>query len=203
MGLHVHSLSRLPLGLEKEYYLYILDYGWDEPFSAALVANFRKMAELAAMNKAIVLAGTDARLFAEDFLSVHFNNEQLSWSNVNGENGEEVLPAIMISSIHPQKFRSNFPDYKLPKVGKGIADEKMILIPLRGVCKDASEVIVLIEKIFRDIAAKKPLQNFSIAKKINANEGGAFWDAIILKPSIYGIGIDVKESLKFWKSIKS
>jgi hypothetical protein len=26
MGLYVHSLSRLPLGMERDYYLYVLDY---------------------------------------------------------------------------------------------------------------------------------------------------------------------------------
>lgn len=36
MGLYVHSLSRLPLGVERNYYLYVLDYGWDEPLGASL-----------------------------------------------------------------------------------------------------------------------------------------------------------------------
>jgi hypothetical protein len=31
MGLYIHSLSRLPSGLERDYYVYVLDYGWEEP----------------------------------------------------------------------------------------------------------------------------------------------------------------------------
>lgn len=200
MGLYVHSLSRLPLGLERDYYLYVLDYGWDEPLGQALHANFRRMADLAAKNKAVVVAGTDSRAFADEVLSVHVDDPQFSWSNVNGENGEEVLPALMISTIHPQKFREETPGYRLPPVGKGVADDKLILIPLCGVCKDSTEVVALIERIFRDIAAQKPLENFAIAKEIKAGKGTAYSDAFILKPALWGMGVDLKELAKTWKT---
>jgi hypothetical protein len=200
MGLYVHSLSRLPLGLEREYYLYVLDYGWDDPLGQAINANFRRIAELAAKNQAVVIAGTDPRAFADEVLSVHFDNPQFSWSNVNGEDGEEVLPALMISTIHPQKFRSETLDYQLPRVGKGIADEKLILIPLKSACKDSTEVFALIERIFRDIAAKKPLEGFAIAKEIKAGRGNAFSDAFILKPALWGVGVDLKELANKWKA---
>lgn len=200
MGLYVHSLSRLPLGLERDYYLYVLDYGWNEPLGDALHANFRKMADLAAKSKAIVVAGTDSRAFADELLSVHVDNPQFSWSRVNGENGDDVLPALMISTIHPQKFRSEVPGYQLPKVKKGVADDKLILIPLRDWCKDSTDVIFLIERIFRDIAAHKPLADFAIAKEISAGVGGAYSDALILKPAIWGMGVDLKEFAKTWNS---
>lgn len=200
MGLYVHSLSRLPLGLEREYYLYVLDYGWDEPLGQAINANFRRIADLAAKNQAVVIAGTDARAFADEVLCVHFDNPQFSWSNVNGEDGEDVLPALMISTIHPQKFRSETPDYRLPKVGKGVADEKLILIPLKSVCKDSTEVLTLIERIFRDIAEKKPLEGFAIAKEIKAGKGKAYSDAFILKPALWGVGVDLKELASKWKT---
>lgn len=200
MGLYVHSLSRLPLGLERDYYLYVLDYGWDEPLGQALHANFRRMADLAAKSKAIVVAGTDSRTFADEILSVHFDNPQFSWSNVNGENGDEVLPALMISTIHPLRFRDEFPSYCLPEVGKGVADDKLILIPLRGVCKDSTDVVALIERIFRDIAAQKPLENFAIAKEIKAGIDRAYSDAFILKPALWGMGVDLKELARTWKA---
>ncbi len=200
MGLYVHSLSRLPLGLEREYYLYVLDYGWDEPLGQAINANFRRIAELAAKNQTVVIAGTNPRAFADEVLSVHFDNPQFSWSNVNGEDGEEVLPALMISTIHPQKFRTETLDYQLPRVGQGVADEKLILIPLKSACKDSTEVFALIERIFRDIAAKKPLEGFAIAKEIKAGRGNAFSDAIILKPALWGVGVDLKELASKWKA---
>lgn len=61
MGLYVHSLDRLPDGLARDYYIYVLDYGWDEPLGAALHQNFRRMADLAAQRKTVVVASTDSR----------------------------------------------------------------------------------------------------------------------------------------------
>ena len=199
MGLYVHALSRLPLGLERDYYVYVLDYGWDEPLGEALHANFRRMADLAAKNKAVVIAGTDSRAFAEEVLSVHVDDPDFSWTKINGEHGEEVLPALMISTIHPQRFRDEVPGHRFAKKGIGSANEKLILIPLRGLCKDATEVVGLIEKIFRDISAKKPLTDFAVAKQIKAGSGSAFSDALILKPALWGIGIDLKELVKNWR----
>jgi hypothetical protein len=199
MGLYIHSLSRLPLGLERNYYLYILDYGWQEPLGEALHANFRHMADLAAKNKAVVLAGTDSRAFADEILSVHFDNPQFSWSNINGESGEDVLPALMISTIHPQQFRNENPGYQPRMSSKGMADEKLILIPLRGICSNSTEVMALIDRIFRDIAANKPLSDFAIAKEIKAGDGHAISDAFILKPSLWGMGVDLKELARMFK----
>ncbi len=31
MGLRIHSLGQLPATVEREYYVYLLDYGWHEP----------------------------------------------------------------------------------------------------------------------------------------------------------------------------
>jgi len=188
MELYVHSLSRLPLGVERNYYLYVLDYGWDEPLGASLHANFRRMADLAAKNKAVVIAGTDSRAFADEILSVHVDDPQFSWGQINGENGEEVLPALMISTIHPQRFKMEVPGYRFPKTQTGVADDKLILIPLRGVCKNATEVVSLIERIFRDIAAKKPLTDFAVAKEIKAGNGNAYADAVILQACLVGTG---------------
>jgi hypothetical protein len=182
MGLYVHSLSRLPLGLERDYYLYVLDYGWHEPLGDALHENVRKMADLAARNKAVVIAGTDSRTFADEISSAHFENEQFSWSRINGQSGDAILPALMISTIHPQQFREVVPRYRPTMTLKGLADDKIILIPLRAICKDTSEVLSLIERVFRDIAEKRPLTGFAIAKEINAGTRGAISDALILKP---------------------
>ncbi len=199
MGLYVHSLSRLPLGMERDYYLYVLDYGWHEPLGDALHANFRRMSDLAAKNKAVVIAGTDSREFADEISSVHFDSEQFSWSRINGENGDDILPALMISTIHPQKFREHTPQYRPKITPNGLADDKMILIPLRATCKDTTDVMSLIERIFRDIADKKPLAGFAIAKEINADTRGAISDAIILKPTLWGVGLDLKE---VWHALK-
>lgn len=193
MGLYIHSLSRLPIGVESDYYLYLLDYGWHEPLGEALHANFRRMADLAAKNKAVVLAGTDSRAFADEMLAVHFDDPQFSWSNINGESGEEILPALMISTLHPQRFREQNPRYHPRISSQGMADDKLILIPLREACENTTEVVALIERIFRDVAAQKPLSDFAVAKEIKAGNGRAISDALILKPSLWGVGVDLKE----------
>jgi hypothetical protein len=200
MGLYVHSLSRLPLGLDRDYYLYVLDYGWEEPLGQALHANFRKISELAAQTSSVVIAGTESRAFAAEVLSLHVDEEQFSWNQINGESGEEILPALMITAKHPQSFKGEVPNFRFPKVTKGVADENLILIPLKGICKDSTEVVALIEKIFRDIAAKKPLRDFAIAKEITAGNGRAISDALILKPTIWGMGVDLRDLVKRVKS---
>jgi hypothetical protein len=199
MGLYIHSLSRLPMGVERDYYLYVLDYGWHEPLGDALHANFRLMADLAAKNKAVVLAGTDSRAFADEMLAVHFDDPQFSWSNINGESGEEILPALMISTIHPQRFRDENRGYRPRLSSRGMADEKLIIIPLRDACKNTTDVVSLIERIFRDVAAKKPLTDFAVAKEIKGGNGGAISDALILKPSLWGVGVDLRELARAFK----
>src|SRR5436305_1375548 len=83
-------------------------------------------------------------------------------NSVNGEDGDSVLPALMISTIHPGKFKETTSGYRFADIAPGIADDKLVLIPLRGVCKDSTEVISLIERVFKDIAAKRPLTQFQI-----------------------------------------
>src|SRR5262249_18715386 len=147
MGLYVHSLSRLPADLERDYYLYVLDYGWDEPLGAALQANFRLMSDLAAKNQAVVIAGTDSREFSKEVFTIHFDDLEFSWNSINGISREEILPSILISTVHPERFRLD-PLRNIPRKQRvGIADDKLILIPLRGVCQNASDVIALIERL--------------------------------------------------------
>jgi hypothetical protein len=199
MGLYIHSLSRLPLGVDADYYLYVLDYGWDEPLGDALRTNFQHIADLAGRHKAVIIAGTNPRAFSDEMISVHFDDPQFSWSNINGESGEAILPALMISTIHPQRFRDENQGYRPILSKRGLADEKLIIIPLRDTCKNSTDVMVLIEKIFRDIAEKKPLSGFSVSKEIKADSRGTVSDALILKPSIWGMGVDLRELARAFK----
>lgn len=198
MGLYVHSLGLIPMELEKSYYLYVLDYGWHEPLRDAILSNFSRIADLAGKNDAVALFGTDPRAFADEILSAHIDDSQFSWRNVNGEDGKEILPALMISNINPRRFRGEFPDYCFPEIKKGVADEKLILIPLKGFCNSSTEVVALIERIFRDIAAKKQLLDFAVAKEIRAERRNAISDALILRPTFYGMGVDIKEIIRAW-----
>lgn len=200
MGLYVHSLERLPAQLERDYYVYVLDYGWDEPLGEALRQNFRRMADLASRNKAVVIAGLDPRSFVDQVFSVHIDDPQFSWQTINGESGETILPAIMITTIQPSKFKETNPGYRFSESAPGSADDKIVLIPLRSFCKTSTDVVALIEKIFADIEAKKPLTDFAVAEQIRPkSRRGSYSDALVLKPAVWGMGIDLRELLKTWR----
>ena len=52
MGLHVHNLGNLPNTVDgRDYFIYVLDYGWKEPLTDALVSNFTNMARMASDTK--------------------------------------------------------------------------------------------------------------------------------------------------------
>ena len=95
MGLHVHSLENIPKSENRDYLIYLLEYGWHEPLAAALNENFEKMANIAAQNRAVVIKGTEL---------AHFDNEVFSWHQINNERDEDVLPAILITNAHPSYF---------------------------------------------------------------------------------------------------
>ena len=184
MGMHVHSLGELPTGAERGYYVYILDYGWREPIEEALRSNFQHMANLASRSDAVVLQG---------MVGCHFEDEVLSWHHINGQDPKDLLPAMLITTRHPNNFRMHFHDEP------GAARDHLLLIPLRKCCENASDVVKLIEKVFRDISEKKALADFEIAEEMKAGERGAITDALILQPNFSGVGIDLKRLVAFFR----
>jgi hypothetical protein len=183
MGLKIHSLAELPEAVNRGYYVYLLDYGWEEPLGKALRNNFDRMAGVASRHNAAVLLG----------LGDEFNDEVLSWHRINGEDADDLLPAVLITNKHPAHFARMHGSWNRKK-------DHLVLIPLRGHCKNTTDVAALIDGIFRDIKAKKPLMNFSVASKHRGGIGRAIIDAVVLKPTVAGMGIDLKELvLRFTK----
>lgn len=177
MGLMIHSLEELPEGAERGYYIYVLDYGWNEPLSDILSSNFGEMGKQASQNNAVVFRGT---------VGSHFEDEVLSWHHVNGQSSEDILPAILITTKHPKSFHSK---------SSRDATDNMILIPLRNYCKTSSDVIELIRNVFADIKKGKELKNFRISEEVNGGIGRAIVDSVILEPNISGVGIKLKPLL--------
>ena len=120
MGLYVHSLIELPLDAKRNYYIYLLDYGWSEPLGNALINNFDKMADIASKNNAIVIRSVER--------GVHFHDEVFSWHGINGEKGDEILPAILVTDRHPQEFRESY-NYRQNRDKQNF---RIILIPLKN-----------------------------------------------------------------------
>jgi len=192
MGLHIHSLANLPENVERDYYIYLLDYGWDEPLSRTLTDNFQMMADLSSRHNAVAIAGTDLG---------HFSNEVFSWHNINGLSGDDVLPAILITNEHPAKFRANAdgtaPSHRPESRFRG--DMKLVLLPLRKFCQTETDVVKLIQRIFKDIEAGETLENFKVAREIRAKPFDRAYDALVLEPNVMGFGIDIKKILSFLK----
>lgn len=188
MGLHIHSLDGLNENYERDYYIYLLDYGWEEPISEILRKNFDRMARMSSEHKkSVVIARTPD--------AIHFNDEVLSWHNINGEDAEknELLPALMITNRHPALFR---------KKHKGELDDdhnfKMVLIPFRKISNNTTEVVNVINKVFSDLKENKDLDDFQIAKEMNKGFGKAVVDSFILEPNFYGVGFSFKKMRSYF-----
>ena len=178
MGLMVHSLEAIREGHHRDYYIYLLDYGWHEPLSDALKSNFNKMATLASeQDNAVVIMRTDE--------GIHFNDEVLSWHSINGEDVEQdqLLPAILITIRHPVEFR---------KRAMGMLDKegeerlKLILIPLKKHCSSTRELIDLIKLIFLKIKQGEDLGNFVVTKEKTSEINGASITSLVIEPNFKG-----------------
>jgi hypothetical protein len=175
MGLMIHSLGEMPTETCRGYYVYLLDYGWQEPTVTRLHDNFDRLSDLASHNDAVVLRGT---------VGSHFVDEVLSWHHINGQDAEGLLPAILVTTRHPEEFRSAEEKTRL--------EHPMLLIPLRQICRSPDDAIPLVEKLFSDIRDRKNLADFTVAKHLRKGQNGALVDALILQPTIGGMGVDLK-----------
>lgn len=184
MGLMIHSLAELPANVERGYFIYLLDYGWKNPVNDTLHANLEKMGELASKHNAVILRGT---------VGSHFEDEVLSWHHINGLPAESILPALLITRMHPALFRDH------GNKGHYTEDNRLVLIPLGEICKSPSDATPIITQLFQDILEKKNLSQFKIQKQFKPHESGALSDTLILQPNISGVGVDVKKLWSFMR----
>jgi len=190
MGLMIHSLGELPLETKRGYYVYLLDYGWHEPLGQVLLSNFDAMASEASRNDAAVIRGV---------VGSHFEDEVLSWHSIDGRPGEEILPAILITTRHPDDFRRHGRNWRNERA---LHADRLLLIPLKDACKSTTDVADLIAKIFKDIKTKQALGDFGVAKTLTKGKKGALADALILKPNYHGLGLDLNSIVDFFRGKK-
>ncbi|MGO9097599.1 MAG: hypothetical protein ACLQGV_20545 [Bryobacteraceae bacterium] len=186
MGLYIHSIGELPAEAYRSYYVYLLDYGWDDTFGDAVRRNLPRMADAASRSDAVVIHGPRG---------LHFEDEVLSWHHINGAPAGDILPAILVTTRHPRTFREVFgPGAAFPTPA-----DALLLIPLRRVCKTPDDVVALIDHLFRDVAAKKALSGFTVAKEMRRGVGPAIVDALVVQPKVAGIGIDLRKLASFFQ----
>jgi len=184
MGLMVHSLEGIPEGHHRDYFIYLLDYGWNEPLSEALRKNFNNMATLASKQEnAVVIMSTE--------VGAHFSDEVLSWHSINGDDAdkESLLPAILLTNRHPSVFRQ-----KSFRENDNVEDDlKLVLFPLKKHCKDTTQVVELIQKIFQKIKKGEDLENFEITKQKKKGLRGALASSLVIEPKFMGMGISLNK----------
>jgi hypothetical protein len=186
MGLKISTIAAIPENVERNYYLYILDYyNWDEPISKTLRDSFDKIAKFAAENESVAIQGIPES---------HFYSELMSWESVNGIDPKELLPALMITTIHPKYFLDG---NDKQSIGGKIPEDKLVFIEIAKVCKTPQDVIKLIEKVFQDIKDKKAIKDFKVKKELKGGVGKILNDTIILEPNIAGIGVNINNIFKF------
>ena len=178
MGLKVSTIARLPIATDRDYFIYFLDYGWDEPLSRALYDNFDRMAAFAAENRSLVIAGLNRQEFA---------NEVLRWHQVNGEDAENLLPAIMIADCDPRLLaRSNkYSGLGPERLRGGAKPERFFIVPLRQVCQSPTDVAGLLTRIIDDIKNKKKISGFSVTEVVDKTSKGLS-EMIVLRPRASG-----------------
>lgn len=186
MGLKINTLAEIPENVSRSYYLYILDYyNWDEPIGNTLRSSFDKIAEFAVKNDSVVIQGISES---------HFYSELMSWESINGIDPKDLLPALLITTIHPKYFLDR--DNKDTR-GEKIPEDKLIFLEIGKICRTPHDVIKLLEKIFKDIKEKKEIKNFQVKKELKPNTGKILNETIILEPNIGGIGINLNSLFRF------
>ena len=186
MGLKISTIAGLPENAERSYYLYILDYyNWDEPISNTLRNSFDKIAAFSAQNDAVVIQGIPES---------HFFSELMSWESINGIDPKELLPALMITTIHPKYFLEGN-DKQL--IGGKIPEDKLVFIEINNVCKSSQDVVKVIEKVLQDIKDKKEIKDFRVKKELKGGIGKILNDAIILESDNNGASVSKNDILKF------
>ena len=183
MGLKVSTIARLPLDSDREYFVYFLDYGWDDSFSEVMYNNFDNFASGLAGQNGLVIAGLNRQEFAD---------EVLSWHSLNGEPTDELLPAILVSGCHPEEFRrSNEFGRGWSEGNEGVRKhDGAILIPLRDVCKSPDDVVPIISSILGSIRNRQKIEEFDILRQMGGSDKEA--EIFVLQPNFYGIGVDLK-----------
>lgn len=187
MGLKVTTLARLPESTERAFFVYFLDYGWDDELTRAMYENFDVLAEVTAENSSLLIAGLNRTEFA---------NEVLSWHQINNDPADDLLPAIMVTDVEPRRLVGShdfdFGPLHRRSISRTAYPEKFVIIPLREVCRTAADVTDLLQTLAADLRSGGPLSGFQI-QRAKAKGPRAAADMLVLQPNVGGIGIDLKE----------
>ena len=86
-----------------------------------------------------------------------------------------------------------------PGAGVQAPADALLPIPLRKTCKTRDDVVAVIDRLFRDVAAKKELSDFAVANEMRRGAGSAIVDALVLQPKVAGIGLNLAKLARFFR----
>lgn len=179
MGLVVSSLSHVPLNADRDYFIYLLRGGWDSALDRVLETHFMGVAQEPSETRSAIMAGLPGD---------PFQNDVFSWHRINGENGEDALPAILLTTVHPKYFKHEGDPFWRTHV----QEDYMQLIPLKKLAGSPSGVMALVQRIFSDIEEHKELRDFTVVKETRKLRGAALMDGVVLQPNFHGFRVDLK-----------
>ncbi len=198
MGLYVSHLKTLPVDVQRDLYVYLLDYGWpDGEYETIFKNHFQTIAKRASEERAVVLAS---------HRGIHFANEVLSYHRIFDFVADEVLPAVLITKTHPSYFIETYGphEHSIQDANKDdLCVNDVVLIALKRACSSPADFKALVESIFADLGKGLELNKFRVAKHEIRNQerqqelglkgmGRRLGRAIMLEPNFAGIGVNLK-----------
>lgn len=183
MGVKVTSLAQIPSDLDIPYFIYLLTSHYPYRIDGALRKSFNIFAKEAGKRDFVAFEG----------LVGEFGGEVMNAYSIDGIPNDEILPAILISTVNPHQFKAV---QGIDKIGPFQKNEKVILISLRELCSSEDDVFDIVRQLILDMREKKDLSNFSIVRTKKTK----FLDALILEPNFSGVGVKVKELWKYFTS---
>ena len=180
MGIKISSLAQIPADLEMKYYIYLLTSEFPYSYNTALENSLEILARNARAKDFIVIKG----------LVGEFGGEVMNAHSVDGLESDETLPAILISSVNPHKFKQA---RSIDRNGPFKEQERVIIISLKEEARTEDDVYKIVETILNDILKGEELSEF----EINNAKRTRFIDALVLEPNFSGVGIKLKTLWEF------
>ena len=75
-------MENIPSSARRDFFIYLLDYGWNEPISNSLRDNFDRMAQIAAKNKAVIIKGVGRAIVDSIILEPNFSGIGFSFNKL-------------------------------------------------------------------------------------------------------------------------
>ena len=176
MGVKITSLTQIPSDLDLSYYVYLLTSGYPYGVERGLRRSFEIFAREAGEGDFVAFEG----------LVGEFGGEVMNAYSIDGIDVDEILPALLISTVNPHQFKAV---HSIDKSGPFQENERVILVSLRQLCSKEDDVYDLVRSIIQDMREGKELSNFAS----NDERKTKFLDAMVLEPNFVGLGVNLKE----------